>query len=530
MYSKIISIEEIFDWYLKTLDIKLDRKPIQRYIKNGNQDVDKDKIAFDDLIKYILKSIELSDDGKIHFGNVLENFIEVYKCFTLYMEVHNTSQKQLNFLLAKDMIIPFFALFSSYVFDKHLIILEQIKPDKNKKSFQKFLDWAGRNICQQNIKHYLINKYTEEYYKGDNTNNITDIGRSITNWFSLENQTTPKNEHFNRLVKYLNDCNKAPHLNLYNLALFAKLFQEIHKKLEDLFDENQIELLIEHYYLLLKFYQFKLATNDIEKTEYRIYNELLNHINPNLINRNHYFDDYFVWIDKAVTREYFTPYKLIKKVFNKNGLFYLLPELECMKYIEINLPVLYFNKTKTQNEYVNLFEAMASRKKELNIYIKNESINFQAEIFFIHLDNKKEKDYNDKIKCDEIFKKLEIEFNKNDSNPYICFLKTKFYIFDNNLEKGLEYCKKCVNLGIGKLGEHFKEAVLIGILLSAKLNSKTNYNFFKRIAIKYDSLFFGRLKIPSYGINGKMVDIYEDKRNFERLSIEFDDYFSNKFS
>ena len=91
-------------------------------------------------------------------------------------------------------------------------------------------------------------------------------------------------------------------------------------------------------------------------------------------------------------------------------MFYLLPELECMKYIEINLPVLYFNKTKTQNEYVNLFEAMASRKKELNIYIKNESINFQAEIFFIHLDNKKQKGYNDKVKCDEIFERLQIEF------------------------------------------------------------------------------------------------------------------------
>ena len=72
----------------------------------------------------------------------------------------------------------------------------------------------------------------------------------------------------------------------------------------------------------------------------------------------------------------------------------------------------HFNKTKTQNEYVNLFEAMASRKKELNIYIKNESINFQAEIFFIHLDNKKEKDYNDKIKCDEIFKKLKDNASK----------------------------------------------------------------------------------------------------------------------
>lgn len=530
MHSKIISIEEIFDWYLKTLEIKLDRKPIQRYIKNENQNVDKDKLAFDNLIQNILDSIELSDEEKVHFGNVLENFIEVYKYFTQYIEIHNTSQKQLNFLLAKDMIIPLFALFSSYVFDKHLIILEQIKPDKNKKSFQKFLDWAERNICQQNIKHYLINKHTEEYYKEDNTNNITDIGRSITNWFSLENQTTPKNEYFNRLVKYLKDCNKATHLDLYNLALFSKLFQEIHKKLENLFDKNQIELLIEHYYLLLKFYQFKLVTTSIEESEYRIYNELLNHINPSFINRDQYFDDYFAWIDKVITREYVLPYELIKKVFNKNGLFYLLPEFECMKYIETSLPVLYFNKTKTQNKYINLFKEMVSREKELNINIQNKSINLQAELFFIHLDNKKQKDYNDKVRCDEIFERLQIEFNENDSNPYICFLKTKFYIFDNNLEESLLYCEKCINLGIGKLGEHFKEAVMIGILLSAKLNKKTNYNFFRRIAIKYDSLFLGRLKIPSYGKNGIMVDIYEDRSSFEKLTMKFDEYFSNKFS
>ena len=44
------------------------------------------------------------------------------------------------------------------MFDKHLIILRQIKPDETKKSFQKFLDWAGRNICQQDIKKYLTDK------------------------------------------------------------------------------------------------------------------------------------------------------------------------------------------------------------------------------------------------------------------------------------------------------------------------------------------------------------------------------------
>ena len=74
---------------------------------------------------------------------------------------------------------------------------------------------------------------------------------------------------------------------------------------------------------------------------------------------------------------------------------------------------------------------------------------------------------------------------------------------------------------------------MIGILLSAKLNKKTNYNFFRRIAIKYDSLFLGRLKIPSYGRNGRngiMVDIYEDRSSFEKLTMKFDEYFSNKFS
>ncbi len=529
MYSKIISIEEIFDWYLKTLEIKINRKPIQRYIKNENQSVNKDKLVFDDLIQNILDSIKLCDDKKVDFGNVLENCIEVYKCFTQYMEVHNTSQKQLNFLLTKDMIIPFFALVSSYVFDKHIIILEQIKPDENKKSFQKFLDWAGRNICQQNIKHYLTNKYEEEYKNGDSPYSIQDIERTLYNWFSLEKQTTPNNEHLNRLVRYLNDCNKATHLNLYNLALFSKLFQEIHKKLENLFDKNQIELLIEHYYLLLKFHSIKLLCNDMEETKYRIYNELLNHINPNLINRDHYFNSYFTWIDQVVLKESFTFYKLIKKVFSINGLYYSLSEVESMKYIETNLPVLYFNKTKPQNEYRLLFIEMISRVQELNINTRNESIYLQSKLFFDYLNNKKQKNYNDKVKCIEIFKKLEIEFNENDFNPYICFLKTKYHIFDNNLEESLEYCKKCVNLGIGKLGEHFKEAILIGILLSAKLNSKINYNFFIRIAIKYDSLFFGSLKIPSYGRGGKMVNIDEYKRNFERLSIEFDDYFSNKF-
>lgn len=529
MHAKIISIEEIFDWYLKTIEIKLDRKPVSRYIKNGNQKVHGDKLVYNNLIRNILNSVEIKDEEKEQFKNVLENFIEVYKCFTQYIETHKTSQKQLNFLLAKDMIIPFFALFSSYIFDKHLIILEQLKPDENKKSFQKFLDWSERNICNQNIKFFLINKHEEDSYKDDNLSSHTDIERTIANWLSQKEQTTPNRKHLKHLVKNLEDCNKASHLNLYNLALFSKLFQEIHKKLELIFNKREIELLIEHYYCLLKFYSIKSVSFDIEETEYRIYNEVLNHINPNFINRNHYFDDYFAWIQKVVDREYIFPYKLVKNAFNKNSIYYLLPEKECMNFIEVSLPVLYFNKTKTQNLYVELFKDMFLKKEEININIQQENINLQMQLFFEHLDIKKEKKHNDKKVCNDIFKRLENEFKENDLNPYVCFLKTRYYIFDNNLVEALIYCEKCVNQGIGKLGENFKEAIMMGILLSAKNNTKTKYNFFRRMAIKYDSLTFGRLKIPAYGRGGKMISIPEDKSSFNELKEEYDEYFSNKF-
>lgn len=526
MHGKIRSIEEIFDWYLKAIGVVSNRKSIERYKKNGNQKVEESTLVFNDLIEDILESIEIKNEKKEHFRSMLENFIKVYKCFRQYVETYYTSQKQLDFLLAKDMLIPFFALFSSYVFDKYLLILKQIKPDDNKKSFQKFLDWAERNICQQDIKQYLLRKYEEDksYEKGYNT-----IGKNINNWNDLEKQTTPKKEHLKKIVQYLKDCNKAPHLNLHNLALFSKLFQEIHKELEKKFNKEEIELLIEHYYCLLSFYLKHSSSSNIEETEYRIYTELLNHINPDIINRNHYFDDYFAWPQKVVERDYFTPYKLVQKIFERNGFFYNLSETECMKYIETNLPILYFNKTKHQHEYADLLKEMISQKNHIENPTQSENVKLQLELFSFHLDIEKEKNLDDKMKCNEIFKKLKNEFREDDTNQYICFLKTRYFIFDNNPKEALKYCRKCVELGIGKLGEHFKEAVMTGVLLSAINNSKNEYNYFRGIAIKYDSLLFGRLKIPAYGRSGTRVNIPDDKSNFEELKNYFNQYFCNKF-
>ncbi|RXJ90156.1 hypothetical protein CRV01_03065 [Arcobacter sp. CECT 8983] len=526
MDGKIRSIEEVFDWYLKAIDVKLDRKTIERYIKNESQKVEKNTDVFDNLVNNILESIEFQDNSKEHFKYLLENFIEVYKCFTQYVESYHTSQKQLDFLLAKDIVIPFLALFSSYVFGKHLIILRQIKPDEVKKSFQKFLVWAERNICQQDIKKYLIGTYEkdEDYDKGYDT-----VRKLINSWLDLEEQTIPKKEHLQKIVQYLKYCNKATHLNLHNLSLFSKLFQFINKELENNFNYKEIELLVEHYFCLLEFYSVSSTSFDIQETEYRIYTELLNHINPNIINLNHYFDDYFIWLRKVVKRDYITPYKLIKKVLERNRLFYNLSETDCMKYIETNLPVLYFNKTKHQNEYVDLWNQMNSQKDNIEQLTQSASSKLLTKLYVEHLDMKKEKTLDDKTECHEIFKKLESEFKEDDTNQYICFLKTRYFIFDNKPKEALEYCKKCVELGIGKLGEHFKEAVMTGILLSAKNNRKKEYNFFRTIAIKYDSLFFNRLKIPAYGRGGKVVDIPEDKNNFTELINEYNNYFCHKF-
>lgn len=527
MNEKIISIEEIFDWCLKTIEIETDRKKIERYLKDKNQKLQQDNPILNYLIEKLLKPFEIDYEKKKELKNILENYIEIYKCFTQFIEPYNTSQKQLNFLLAKDIIIPFFALFSFLIFDRYISILEQIKPDEKDKSFQKLLMWSEKNICPYpytDIKKFLIDKHTNDEYTLDKLSE-----RTIKNWLSLKEQTTPSKKHLNRIVRYLRDCNRGVHLNLYNLMLFSKLLQEIHKKLEKMFNKEEVLLLIEHFYLLLSFHSKKINSYNIEETRYKIYDELLKHINPSIINRDFYFDDYFAWTEKLVDRDYLTPYKLMKRIFEKNELYYHLKKENCMKFIEVSLPVLYFNKSKTQNKYVDIKNELYSKKKNFTEYIQKENITLQQKLFFIFLDIKNKKTLNDKKQCNEIFKRLKNEFKEKDTNPYICFLKTRYYIFDDNVDEALKYCEKCVDLRNGKIGEHFKEAVMTGILLSAKTNSKVKYNHFRKLAIKYDSLFFGRLKVPAYGRGGALIDIPEDKSNFEELKEQFDKYFSNKF-
>lgn len=527
MYGKIRSIEEIIDWCLKALDVKSDRKSIERYKKNINQKITGDTLVYNDFIEDILESLDIENDAREDFRDILENFIEIYKQFATYVESYYTSQKQLDFLVAKDMLIPFFALLSSLIFNRSLIILKQIKPDKNKKSFQKFLDLSEKNICQKDIKNYLLSKYEQdESY----TKSYDSISKTINAWLASDKHAIPKKEHFERIIQYLQECGRIPHTTLHNLALFAKLFEKIHEKLEATFNNKEIELLIEHYYFLLEFYLKLQSSFSIEETENRIYSELLRHINPQIINRNFYFDDYFAWIQKLINRDYLTPHKLIRNLLDKrNMLYYLLPEKECMKYIDICLPIQYFNRIKPQNEYLKLKQDLGSQISEFEKGIQKEYVNLQSKLFFIHLDINKEKTLDDKIKCNEIFQNLENKQIQDNSTPYALFLKTRYFIFDNNPKEALTHCRKCVELGVGKLGEHFKEAVMTGLLLSAKNDSKKEYNFFRKTAIKYDALFFGQLKVPAYSRSGTLIDIPDNKEIFKELQNEYDKYFSNKF-
>lgn len=64
--------------------------------------------------------------------------------------------------------------------------------------------------------------------------------------------------------------------------------------------------------------------------------------------------------------------------------------LKCMKYIETNLPILYFNKTKHQHEYADLLKEMISQNHIENLP-QSENVKLQLELFSFHLDIEKEK-------------------------------------------------------------------------------------------------------------------------------------------
>ena len=64
---------------------------------------------------------------------------------------------------------------------------------------------------------------------------------------------------------------------------------------------------------------------------------------------------------------------------------------------------------------------MISQKNHIENPTQSENVKLQVELFSFHLDIEKEKNLDDKMKCNEIFKKLKNDLNYYIFNCWYCF-------------------------------------------------------------------------------------------------------------
>lgn len=537
----------ILDTILQGLGIVLpNRKDIQRLI--SEKTIKPQKV--DELIEQILNEALLmffASEEKVLSEKVktaLHSFFEFYTEFTLTYETHKTSQKQLDYLLLKDLFIPLAADMCAVIFKEEILILKEIKPRIEELPIPNMFEWIKKRVSYQDgLKKTLEKKHFNE----NPSNDESTIRKNLDAW--EQGRTTPEVESINMLVKYIQPdiTNQDDKKNFRKLFLFARIIQKLYISLRENYEQEHIDLLVEHFYLLLEFYFHEQKFSSPENLERFIYNNYFDHINPNILNRNFYWDDYFLFMISTLYSS-INKKLILKEGMKRNGMLYNMDEERAFKYMELFLPVNVLNGAEEQNVIAQLRTDLTKfvyEQKQQSFDMKGpskwydvlllisedkEKIDYLRIYLFIILQANRNKTLQEQKECLKIFSFLENDFNINDNDPYILMLKSSYFAYSGEPKKALEYCKKCVENGKGIIGEHLKDVITEGFLLSAKCKSKREYNFFYKHAKMIDLFKYSMLKIPASSNVYTLVEVPENITDFTQLSEECDRYFANKFA
>ena len=536
----------ILDTILQGLGILLPRTSIQRLI--NEEKISSEKI--DNLIEQILDetlSMFFTHEEKFLSRKVkmaLLSFFELYTEFILTYETHKTSQKQLDYLLLKDLFIPLAADMCAVIFKDNILILKKIKPTIEKLPIPKIFAWVQQRVP---YKHEFMKTLAKKHFDEHPLDDESTMRNNLAGWMS--GTVLPEVESINMLVKYMRSdiIDQDDNKNFMNLFCFARLMQELYMSLSKKYEQEHIDALVEHFYLLLEFYFHEPKFPSPVYLEEFIYKNYFNHIEPNILNRNFYWDDYFLFITDTLYSS-INKKLILKKGMKRNGMLYNMDEVKAFRYMKLFLPVNVLNGTENQN-IISLLRTdlikFVHEQKQRSFDMKNpsqwcdvlssmsenkEKIEYLMIYLFLILQANRNKTLQEQKECSKIFSFLEKDLNTSDNEPNLLMLKSRYFTYSDEPKKALEYCKKCVKNGKGVLGEHFKDMITEGILLSAKCKSKRGYNFFYNHAEMINLFEFRMLRIPANSIEYTLVDVPENITDYSKLTEEYNRYFNNKFA
>lgn len=584
----------ILNFIILTSQIKLPRKDIERLSHEKELSPEQyDKILCEVIDKIITHFFKLPTKKSSVIKQALYSFIVFYPPFVRYFGGNIISQKLLNYLLMKDLFIPLFADINSRLLDEHRLILLEILPTFKETAQQKLFFYLEKIIQpKEGIKRYLRQKLDAQ--EGD-VRSYDTIRHNLDNWINTD--TKIELESILQAIDLILDDIKISitREHLINLFICAHMIQKAYDFCKDSYSEEQVQSLLDHLTLLIQFYNeeqnwsFSVPNydpNDLKQVmqvylaeckswfnpknihhvqrlqkqcfdhiqmhylTQHLHKTFLNHIDPTIINRDFYFDSYFVFIQDVLYLSYdqMSPKQIIEEGFKLNGILYQLDDDTAFKYMPLFLPMPFFNKRLPEQEYKELQNDHLAFVKEYFSQTKNISLDrwkqnlafFQENnfgervlylkrcIYFNIMMNKKFLKEDQKI-YEEIFKELADVYDMNNDEPYICFLKAKFFGFSNKPQEALDYYKKTIMHGKHHIGDKLVEAIAEGMLVSAKVNSKRSFDFFEKEMIMANIEWREIKKIYkntrsktwmyyTFGVDELITD-------FDKLSQMFDKYF-----
>lgn len=482
------------------------------------------------------------------------SFLHFYHNFSHSVETYNLSNRQLNYLLLKDLFIPFLSHITLEIFQNYYSYIIEMKDINSKSPLNSFFKWVEKKALTDDVFDYLERKHNEDIsYENDEFNVYKDESsarNSIRNW---KNGKDIKLISINRVSKYIEDVyeNKIEKKLVKKLFIFSKCYQKIYTFLTNSYNKEEFLLLIEHYYLILEFAKFYDPNESIELNYSFIEKKYFQNVKFE-DNCGYYYYDYFLLMNTILySDESFKSIK--KKFFKRNGLLYEVNENLAFKYMPIYLPInLFLNKQNIEefnslyNDFIQTFENIDKKhdiknwKNKWSLFpTEIEKINYlKSCLYFYFLNPTISKTINILYEANEILSLLEDNFNLTEKSLHISFFKSRYYLYKGkkqelklnkkeailNYKEGLYYCKKALESDKYKTGEHIKEIINDGVLLSAKLKSKSNYNKFLNEAKISNILFYGKLRVSSRE-GYRICTVPENIGDFSSLVKVFNEYF-----
>ena len=526
----------------KQLEIKQNGVKQERFTKEEKIEAETLNTQINDLVNRILELFYEKPDVQVvtDLQNILHSFLNFYNEFTLSFESCNASKKQIIFLLWKDFFIPLAAALSSIILREIFPLLISLEPSKDQLPMQLLFDWIDKKVThKKSLLKYLVEKHLDdtEYNKGEDT-----IRTNVTSWIS--GKTTPELKSIERLAKYIStDLDGITSTQLQNMFIYASLTQDTCQTLNHHYSKQQVETLTKHFFLLSKLFLIQKLHPSPEELRMFIYEKgLFAHINPNILNRDLYWDTYFIFIQDILFSN-IPPNKLIKKYNTWNFGPYYLDEHTAFNYMPIFLPVDFLLQKHDQKEYKKLFNDFiqytqkADEGYSISTWKQNiQSMDsYQAKVhhvmgsIYAKLLPQQDKSPQDLIDVKNMFQYLQNNLNAVEDDSSICFLQSRYYAFTGKPYEALESCLKSYKSGKQQMGVHTKDLLTEGILLSAKCKSKRSFNYFFEQA-KIKKIFkYGMLKVPANTKVYTLIEISKNKPNFERIVQEYDSYYKKQF-